>query len=512
MHQPRDAFARRACNFALLFVGVTFAFTSSLAATAAAQALYYRSIPIGERAMGLGGAFTGVASDPSATYYNPGGMMRGGRFELLGSFSSIVLSRKKVINAFAAPENEVTFTSSRVSTLPRFVGTIAKLGPKRFGGDHRFALGYSTLESARDELGSAITRVNVNSSLDLRMSRTYRSRWYGASFAAQLTAKSALGFSIFASDQSLIYGEDIGFAAGGTLGDDGVRVGGSSATTSGSATVRAWHLVPRLGWIHRVSSQWQVGVMVQTPGIPLSQKGDVFRRVNTDASPNDPTYFLLDVQDLQAKAPIPFEVRAGVGWQVKTDTLVSLDVSLTGPVKSHAVLQQPQQLSDLGIGLGVYLARSTARRWTPNLAIGAEHRFGKVVVAGGFFTNVSSAPDVPETSTVYTPDQVNLWGLAVSVGVDTKGYRLSLGASGLFGKGEALTANFDERLVPGSYTRTEARRSALVLYIAGAVAVATKTAKRVGDKRKEKKDQGKPTDEVGDVEQGADEPAPSDAP
>ena len=34
--------------------------------------------------MGLGGAFTGIADDPSATYYNPAGMMAGGRFQLLG--------------------------------------------------------------------------------------------------------------------------------------------------------------------------------------------------------------------------------------------------------------------------------------------------------------------------------------------------------------------------------------------------------------------------------------------
>lgn len=35
------------------------------------QALYYRSIPIGERAIELGGAYTGIADDPSASYYNP---------------------------------------------------------------------------------------------------------------------------------------------------------------------------------------------------------------------------------------------------------------------------------------------------------------------------------------------------------------------------------------------------------------------------------------------------------
>ena len=59
---------------------MTCSFTAN---RSAAQAIHYRSLPIGERAMGLGGAFTGIADDPSATYYNPAGMMAGGRFQLL---------------------------------------------------------------------------------------------------------------------------------------------------------------------------------------------------------------------------------------------------------------------------------------------------------------------------------------------------------------------------------------------------------------------------------------------
>ena len=67
-----------------------------------AQGLHYRTIPIGERAIGLGGAYTGIADDPSATYYNPAGLMEGGKFSILGSLSSIVFTRKGVVQALAA--------------------------------------------------------------------------------------------------------------------------------------------------------------------------------------------------------------------------------------------------------------------------------------------------------------------------------------------------------------------------------------------------------------------------
>ena len=51
----------------MLFVAMVLG-CSFTANRSEAQALYYRSIPLGERAMGLGGAYTGIANDPSATY------------------------------------------------------------------------------------------------------------------------------------------------------------------------------------------------------------------------------------------------------------------------------------------------------------------------------------------------------------------------------------------------------------------------------------------------------------
>ncbi len=178
-----------------------------------AQSLYYRTIPIGERAIGLGGAFTGVASDPSATYYNPAGIMSGGRFQLLGSFSSLVFARKKIENAFESPAVEADFTAKRTSTIPRFIGTAVKFGRKRFG-DHQFALGYSTLEVDRNEFNASSIQSDSASSLDLRLNNDYSSRWYGVSFAAQATKKTALGFTAFVAQQRGFYSEDIGVATG----------------------------------------------------------------------------------------------------------------------------------------------------------------------------------------------------------------------------------------------------------------------------------------------------------
>jgi len=478
-----------------------------------AQSLYYRTIPIGERAMGLGGAFTGVANDPSATYYNPAGIMLGGRFQLLGSLASVVFVRRTVEDAFDAPNASADFTSKNTTTLPRFIGTVVKFGRKKFG-DFQFALAYSTLEVDRYSFGVGASQVEPAATLDLRLSNNYNSRWYGVSFAAQVRKNVSVGLSAFVAQQRGNYNEDIGLANGGMLNASGLRVGGDSATSSTAISVDPWDIVLRLGALYRINPRWQLGFMFQPPGIPVSQKGSVFRRVTTTGIAQEPTYFLFDRGDLSAKATIPFELRTGFEYRINALTILSVDAAVTGPVRDRNVFNRPEELQGLDGNLGIYFANSTERRWTPNVAIGAEHLFGKAAVAGGLFTNISAAPDVPATATEYTPDQVNVYGASVSVGLDTKGYRLTVGANGYFGRGDALSFMLDRDAQVTSYVRTKSNVSALVLYIAGAVSVATKGAKQVEDKykeRKSKKKNGDPSETEAGTETDADTDAGTDA-
>jgi hypothetical protein len=226
-------------------------------------------------------------------------------------------------------------------------------------------------------------------------------------------------------------------------------------------------------------------------------------------SGND-SYFLFDESDLSTKLPIPFELRTGFEFKANATTVLSVDASVTGPVRKQTLFDRPEQIGDVLGNLGVYFANSTERRWTPNVAVGSEHMFGKVVVAGGLFTNISSAPDVPATSTTYTPDQVNMFGASFSIGVDTNGYRLTLGTTGYFGRGDALSFELDPNAQVSGYERTKSTVSALVLYIAGAVSVAGKGAKDVQDKYKKRKAK-KNGEEVGEDENGADDPTATEA-
>ncbi|MEM9727986.1 MAG: hypothetical protein AAF997_05330 [Myxococcota bacterium] len=473
--------ARPPKRFEVALLWAALALAWGPASSAGAQALYYRSVPIGERAVGLGGAFTGLANDPSATYFNPAGMTSGGRFELLGSFSSLLLSRTRVDDAFVAPAAETNFVKKTTATLPRFVGTVARFGRAKHGRDHQFALGYSTVEVARENFGDSFSQLDQQNSSDIRIDSRYRNRWYGVSFAAQVTRLSSVGFTIYLADQSQSYREDIGLARGGTFNaDTGLRLGAESVTASGDLRARAYHFVPRFGWLHDVNDQWKVGAMFQPPGIPLSQSGRFLRRTTTTFPGDDGTFLLFDESGVGARLPMPFELTAGFSWRFNEKSLLSFDASVIGPVRAGRLIKvdPPSTVRRAG----VFFSGDTRRRAVPNFSVGAEHRFDKVVIAGGVFSNISAAPGVPEQTDTFTPDQVNIWGASFAFGLDYNGYRFTVGTTAMFGSGDALSATVDESGEVLSYDRTSARRTIVLLYLAGAISVATKASKAVGDK------------------------------
>ena len=63
----------------------------------------YLRLGVGVRAIGMGGAFTAISDDASASYWNPAGLARLDRIELNGMYSSLSLDRQHNFAGFAYP-------------------------------------------------------------------------------------------------------------------------------------------------------------------------------------------------------------------------------------------------------------------------------------------------------------------------------------------------------------------------------------------------------------------------
>src|SRR5262245_58359703 len=90
------------------------------ASTASADDAHHRNNLLGDRALGMGGAWTGLADDPSAAYYNPAGLGIVSRRSLSASMQLDGFEHVEIDSALEGiSEDNLTF-DSRVS-IPVFV-------------------------------------------------------------------------------------------------------------------------------------------------------------------------------------------------------------------------------------------------------------------------------------------------------------------------------------------------------------------------------------------------------
>ena len=101
----------------------SFALSLVTAAKLHADQYHYNNVLIGDRAMGLGGAFCGVADDASGVLYNPAGLAFALSNDISGSANA--LYKKRVVYKKTIGDSD--FTEKSEGTLAPFFGGLQKL-------------------------------------------------------------------------------------------------------------------------------------------------------------------------------------------------------------------------------------------------------------------------------------------------------------------------------------------------------------------------------------------------
>jgi hypothetical protein len=100
------------------------------------------------------------------------------------------------------------------------------------------------------------------------------------------------------------------------------------------------------------------------------------------------------------------------------------------------------------------------------------------MIETGFFTDLSSAKNIPENPIRYQNPQINRFGGTVSLGLNVAGVALSVGSTVIYGKGNATGVVVDANDLALGYVRTEATSRTIYLHLTGA----TQAAADLGDK------------------------------
>ncbi len=150
---------------------------------------HYNNILVGERASGLGGAYTAVSDDPSGLYYNPAGIVYAGSRNFSASVNAYHTTEVRYKSVIGG--EDWVRTSSHL--LPNFFGATQPM----MGGMAGFS--YAVTESGIEDQDFTVDNPS-NSVTQFTMNLNIRDTTYkiGPSYARQLTDSWSVGLTLYA--------------------------------------------------------------------------------------------------------------------------------------------------------------------------------------------------------------------------------------------------------------------------------------------------------------------------
>src|SRR2546423_2543382 len=398
----------------------------ALASAARADDANFRPYVVGGRAAGMGGAFTALADDGSAPYYNPGGLafVRKSQLSLSGSVYGLVSGRQ----ADALGDGH-DFTFRDLNIFPVSTSAVWKLAGGGSPDADGTALALSVFvpdafrTNDRDNLGSSQNAFFVSSE--------QQTVWAGATWARRFgrIGVGATGFFLFGTALSQL--ELTAIAS-----DSPSRF----VTVTSRVDETTYGVVGALGVRWDATDQLHLGLSAYSPEIGWGSRRSFARIATGDnlSGPGQPAaIFVVNADDLSASPTLPLRVQAGVAWSIGP-LLLSGDATFLG---ARDVRDDEGRAAE-------GLDRHVHRRPVVNGAVGLEYRLSEAVpLRLGFFTDfaatnapIASPPGAPSQNADNTT-HIHRYGGTTSIGLRTEHTATDVGINLSYGKGTDLSPN-----------------------------------------------------------------------
>lgn|GEM_PF-5186521 len=425
---------------------------------AVADESHYQNYIVGERALGLGGAFTAIADDASGSYYNPAGLAQLSQSSISLAAALYGVSRYGLKMDTGAPidasdQQFIAYpaTAAWVQNIRdgdrlgvgRVQMALALLTPQS-GANHR-RLAYSRLYSDAQGNTYPSQEISVEVSED-------DSLWIGISVGWKLHPRLSFGASIYAIRRS---GNYSGYNVSLT------QVGGGhyGFLEQGGLKFEHWGLNAQVGLLLEVTAELRLGLRLRSPLLPITGSAEAnFFTVNAEETYVPPNLKGNFIDSQPASGAI------GIAYLKPQFFGVSLDFTVWGPMPGHAMVRLDTSALDPSSPVAELFA--TKKKTTIQVNLGGEYYIaGFVPVRAGFFTNLASTamsgcssvdPDCDDSNPLEDP--IDRFGVTASVGVELRRFTLNFGALYNFGMRT-------EKTIGGFTMKTE--RSFLFFMLAG---------------------------------------------
>lgn len=410
---------------------------------ARAQSANYQNRLVGQRALGLGGAFTAIADDPTAAYYNPAALTNLSRLQLEFGLPILGFNVERVFGGLVpapAPQNDVLTT--QVLALPTTVGAAAGIGPKDSTGTEMFTLGASLLIPWQRSLSQRqAVQTSATNAMHI-VQENEQTLLIGGSLGFRLLPWLSFGISLYYMHQNITWLNARSGTTNRCNSDGSCRLDTNYNLTS---LMEGWFggINPRIGVLLKPSPRWSLGMMASLSTFRLWGAGGIKTSLVDIESDGSATQSTFDSDALQLWRPLPWELRIGTGIHPSRDLTISIDTSFYAPQRFGFVTGVPAALS-------IY-PNEIERRFIFNVNLGLELYVRPTVpLRFGVFTNLSAAPHVEldpnqpgRSQIVATRDcdvrgcipWMNGGGVTASVGFQIWRVSLDLGVNATYARG-----------------------------------------------------------------------------
>lgn len=394
-------------HFRFLLAGVTVVAALWGAPDVQADEYHYRNILVGERASGMGGAYTAVSDSPAGLYYNPAGVVYAAGGSITASVSTYDYISKKYGRGLSGLND---WNRRSTNFVPSFFGVLRPVGNGVLGIS--YAMPDAVTEDQDLEFSDSandIRRYVVNFN---NQDRTFQ---IGPSYARRLNDELSVGASVY-----FHYREREWISNQLTELTSGLYQMNNTYFQTNEYGYK-----PVLGVMWSPLDKWSFGGSVSKVTI---YEGKADSQVTTRSTDNDLTFVKAATED---KREHPLNVTLGAAYFHSPAFMISADAAyyekFTDPVYG-----QRESVVNLSIGGEYYL--------NPAIALRA-----------GIFTDYSNTPDLVEGQS-NQPEHVDYLGLSFSVTHFTRNSSLSLGCVYRDGDGKAQIVGGSDEIQDVSYT------------------------------------------------------------
>lgn len=375
---------------------------SPFALSAHADEYHYNSILVGDRAAGMGGAYTAISDDPSGLYYNPAGVAYAQGSNI--SVSANALHNSKTVYKDALGKGYDWIRNSS-ALLPNFFGIIQPLGIGKVG------FSYAVPDSIVEDQNQTFYDLPGVSRYALNFNKNDTTYNFGPSYAVELSKELSVGVTLYGHYRRNEWIQNqMKNLSTGTY--EWINVFYKSSE---------WGIKPIVGLMWSPTDKVSTGLSVSKLNIIQGDAryqafcgGDTPGICDPGYAPGTAPSRVVAVSD--AKKVYPLTSTLGVAYFHSKSFIISGDFSYFGQVKDSA-------FGD--------------REATWNVALGTEYYLDETwAIKGGLFTDRANTPKI-KSGDINALDHVDLYGGSLSVSYFTRQSSITLGSTFRYGVGQA---------------------------------------------------------------------------